>query len=285
MPRRTKAEMSVIKYAIIDFATNEGPVTVRQTFYRLVVLGLIEKDENEYRETVSRLMTEMREAGELDWSLVEDGSRFKRGPDLWESAAEYQKAMAANYRRNVWSNQPVAVEVWLEKEALASIVLDVTWEYGVPLFVAKGFSSATYVHDAAERIDNRDRDTVLLYFGDHDPAGVTMDADLGRRLARYTTKCHADGSERFTVVRCGLNPSQIAHYGLPSRPTKRNAQDYNAKNFAGDSTELDALNPSDLRDLVEQAIVTRLDVSAYDADRLAEESEVAILTSIAESMK
>ena len=61
---------------------------------------------------------------------------------------------------------------------------------------------------------------------------------------------------------------QIDQYGLPTRPTKKS--DSRAKGFAGQSVELDALSPEDLRAIVTKKITEHLDLDAPDGVRAAE---------------
>jgi hypothetical protein len=48
------------------------------------------------------------------------------------------------------------VEVWLEKDALAGVVMPVTSRYDVPLMVARGYASLSFLHTAAEYINSLD---------------------------------------------------------------------------------------------------------------------------------
>ena len=78
------------------------------------------------------------------------------------------------YRRNLLQSQSVALEIWIEKDALSHICYGVAAEYGVLVAVARGFSSITFKHECAERIrDNltQCKSTKILYFGDLDPSG------------------------------------------------------------------------------------------------------------------
>jgi hypothetical protein len=76
MPKqRTKADMAALRAAITEILRADHPQTVRQVFYQLVVRGAVQKTETEYTQTVSRLLGEMRLAGELNWSWVVDNSR------------------------------------------------------------------------------------------------------------------------------------------------------------------------------------------------------------------
>jgi hypothetical protein len=52
--------MDIIREAIVEILAKHAPQTVRQVFYALVVLGVIEKTEAEYKQTVVRLLDQMR---------------------------------------------------------------------------------------------------------------------------------------------------------------------------------------------------------------------------------
>jgi hypothetical protein len=70
--RRTKLAMASIRTAIRDILENDHPQTVRQVFYALTVRGAIAKAEIEYKQTVIRLLVEMREAGEIPFEWLAD---------------------------------------------------------------------------------------------------------------------------------------------------------------------------------------------------------------------
>ena len=69
------------------------------------------------------------------------------------------------------------MEVWVEKDALSRIVHQAASAYGVPVVVARGFSSVTYVNACRERINRHaweGQSTWILYLGDLDPSGWEM---------------------------------------------------------------------------------------------------------------
>ena len=85
---------------------------------------------------------------------------------------------AQAYRRDLWNDGTEYVEIWLEKEALAGVLVDVTDPWDVPLMVTRGYSSISYLHSAAETIYGRaeqGKHTTIYYFGDRDPSGVDID--------------------------------------------------------------------------------------------------------------
>ncbi len=58
--RRSREEILDIKIAMHRLLTAEHPMTVRQVFYRLVSEGIVDKTEAQYKQTVVRLLTELR---------------------------------------------------------------------------------------------------------------------------------------------------------------------------------------------------------------------------------
>jgi len=165
----------------------------------------------------------------------------------------------------------VYVEVWLEKEALAGVLLEVTAEWDVPLMVTRGFASLSYLHGAAETIGRIDKPTYLYYFGDYDPSGVEIDRNIQRRLRQFV----APNDSLIHFERVAVTPAQIAEHALPTRPTKRTSHGRGLHH--GESVEVDALDPDDLRDLVHGRIAQHVDVDRLRVHLAAEESERKLL--------
>jgi hypothetical protein len=241
-------------------------MTVRQVFYRMVVAELIGKTEKEYHNTVSRLLVKMRRAGELPFNWISDNTRWMRKPRTWSSMQEALAYTAQTYRRALWDEQNDYVEIWTEKDALAGVLLEETRVWDVPLMVSRGFSSVTYLYEAAQAIQQTGKPTYVYYFGDHDPSGLHIDRSIERRLREF-----ASDAEIY-FERVAVKPEQIEAWSLPTRPTKteRNAH---AKNFRGDSVEVDAIDPTQLRGLVSDCITRHVNQVKLEATRLVEEAE------------
>jgi hypothetical protein len=267
-------------------------MTVRQVFYRLVSVGAIAKTEAEYKQTVCRLLAEMRRDGTIPYGWIADSTRWMRKPRSFDSIEDALRSTAQLYRRNVWRDLGEYVEVWCEKDALAGVLYDVTAEYDVPLMVTRGYPSLTYLHDAAEEMAtqlSRGRKVTIYYFGDYDPSGVDIRRNVEKQLASFIgraigldTSYETVTEEDFRFETVAVDPWQIETYGLTTRPTK--TTDSRSRGFDGESVELDAIGPGDLRDLVREAIEPHLPAGALDAAHLAEASERTILTRIAATM-
>src|SRR5262249_34644442 len=148
--RRTKAEIVRIKEGLYQILDEDNPQTVRQVFYQAVVKGLIDKTEAAYKGIVCRLLAVMRRDGVLPFDWLSDNTRWMRKPDSYRSLASALRSTQEWYRRDLWDEQDVYVEVWLEKEAMAGVLAEVTEEWDVPLMVTRGYPSMSFLYSAAE---------------------------------------------------------------------------------------------------------------------------------------
>jgi hypothetical protein len=263
--RRTKAAVTSIRAAIREILEEDHPQTVRQVFYALTVRGLINKVEGEYQQTVIRLLVDMREAGDIPFGWIADNTRWQRKPTTYAGLDACLHATANFYRRDLWAAMPVYVEVWCEKDALAGVVVEETAPYDVPLMVAKGYSSISFLHSNAKAIEAKGKPAYVYHFGDLDPSGVDAARDIEAKLRRYAPEAEIH-FERPAVTR-----AQVEEWDLPSRPTK--TTDTRAKKFVGTSVELDAIPAGKLRELVRGCIERHVDKEQLNILRVAEESE------------
>jgi hypothetical protein len=298
--------MESIREAIFSTLAEDRPMTVRQVFYALTTQGVIAKTEAEYKSTVCRLLAELRRSGDVPYAWLADATRWQRRPTTFSSAEEALQRTASTYRRALWDDHPDTVEIWLEKEALAGVLVDTTIEWDVPLMVTRGYPSMSFLHSAAEAIKARSDEgqhTHIYYFGDRDPSGVDIDRavvdGIGESLESLDPFLHArrlaaglfgmeifDSAEAFhdhaTFTRVAVTEEQIAAWDLPSRPTKRS--DSRSKSFKGNSVELDAIPSSMLRELAAKSIERHVDQHQLAVLRKTEAEERRLLLEMAETL-
>ena len=273
--RSTKAEVEQRRESLLDIVSEMQPMTVRQVFYQATVRSIIEKTEAGYTKVQTDLAL-MRRAGELPYEWLADNTRWQRKPRTFNSVEEALKQTAQLYRKNLWASADAYVEIWLEKDALAGVVWPVTAAYDVPLMVARGYASLSFLHTAAEFINDLTVPSYIYHLGDYDPSGVNAAEKIEqtlRELAPYA---------EIYFVRIAVTPGQIQEWNLPTRPTK--ASDTRAKNFGEISVELDAIEPEVLRTIVEAAIELHLPSEQLEVLKAAEESERELITSLVERM-
>jgi hypothetical protein len=269
--RRTKAAIGSIRDTAKAILEESNPQTVRQVYYALTVKGAIAKTETEYQRTVVRLLVEMRERGDTPFEWIADNTRWQRKPSSFTGIEACLKATAESYRRNLWAAMPIYVEVWCEKDALAGVIMEETKVYDVPLMVAKGYSSITFIHAAAKAIEAKGKPAYIYHFGDLDPSGVDAARDIEAKLRRY-----APGAE-IHFERPAVTREQVELWNLPTRPTKQS--DTRAKKFgSATSVELDAIPARQLREIVRGCIERHVDQHQLQILRTAEESERELLT-------
>lgn len=266
LPRRRGKAASTLQLEcdIQRIVAERTPITVRGVCYALFTEGSLPDMSVSSTQRISRVTTDMRESGALDWRLIVDGSRAVDRVSAWRDTGALIRAAVAQYRRDYWQDQPARVEVWSEKSTVAGLLAPVLDEFGVTFRVMKGFGSFTAVKQAAEdSLDLPvDRDALAFYIGDWDPSGLYMsEVDLPRRLERYGS---AWDFRRIALVRDDLA-------ALPSFPTETKAADARVRWYRSHTTadprkswELDAMDPNDLRARVRDAIVERIDTDAWN---------------------
>ena len=243
-------------------------MTVRQVFYQATVKGLVEKSEAGYAKVQTDLAL-MRRDGELPYDWLVDNTRMMRKPRSVSSIKQALDDTARLYRKNLWAEADCYVEIWLEKDALSGVVYPVTSLYDAPLMVARGYASLSFLHGAADYIKELEVPTYLYHLGDFDPSGV----NAGQKIESTLREMAPDAEIHFE--RIGVTLEQIREWDLPTRPTK--ATDSRSKGFGDISVELDAIPPTDLRDLVTMAIEQHLPKHQLDILKIAEAAERKLL--------
>ena len=95
----------------------ENPMTLRQLFYRLVSVRALENRQADYQR-LSRITTDARERGEIDYSWMVDRSRPEYAASAWDDTRAFLDTVKRSYRRDYWQDQPHHVEIWTEKDAI-----------------------------------------------------------------------------------------------------------------------------------------------------------------------
>jgi len=273
--RRTAEQLEVICTELRALLLEYHPMTVRQVFYQLVSRGVIEKTEREYDNTVGRLLTKMRRDGRIPYGWIADNTRWMRKPRTFASMQGMLNLTAETYRRAIWNEQPAYVEIWLEKDALAGVLMEETIPWDVPLMVTRGYASLSYLHEAAETIAEQGKPAFLYYFGDYDPSGV----DIPRKVEKTLRELAPSAEIHFQ--RMAVTEEQILEFNLPTRPTK--ATDSRSKSFGRESVEVDAIPPKHLREIAQRCIVQHVDKRIHERTMAIEQQELETLARISQN--
>jgi hypothetical protein len=278
--RAGKAEMEERHSAIEAIVAEIAPCSVRQVFYQCVVRGFVEKTEQAY-DKVQRGLVRLRRESRIPYRAIADGTRWQIKPTTFSSLEAALKRTAQTYRRSLWDDADAHIEIWLEKDALAGVVHPVTNEYDVPLMVARGFSSLSFLAQSAEDIEAAGTPAFIYHLGDHDPSGRAAGEAIERTLREL-----APGGE-IHFERLAVTMAQIAEMALPARPTKHSdsrAARFEAE-FGQGSVELDAIHPEALRAIVRDAIEEHVDPDQLEILKIAEAEERRTLEMFATSRR
>ena len=260
--RATKEEMEERAAFLIDYAECHGPITVRGLYYQAEVAGIpgIDKTESGYNKVQAQVLA-LRRAGRLSYYNIADATRYMRRPMTFNGWEDALQETARHYRKSLWAESEVEVEVWIEKSALAGVVYPVTSEYDVPLMPTGGFSSETFAFEAVQRLRGSGKGLVVYSLYDFARSGQDAAKSLREKLWRF-------GDEYDVLVEfneLGLSAEQVSDMALPTRPAKRKtkADQRWPHTFAA---ELDAIPPDRLRDMVRDAIEQHLPL--YELEHL-----------------
>lgn len=266
--RATKDEVAARRLALLHIVGDMRPMTVRQVFYQATVKGLVEKSEAGYGKVQNDLVL-MRRSGMLPYDWLADNTRWQRKPQTFRDVEHALEETARFYRKSLWDSAGAYVEVWLEKDALSGVIMPVTSIYDVPLMVARGYASLSFLHSAAEYMQAVETPVYVYHLGDFDPSGV----NAGEKIEETLRDLAPNAEIHFE--RLAVWPSQIHEWNLPTRPTKQT--DSRSKGFGEISVELDAIDPNRLRRLVEDAIHRHLPPDEFAVLMAAEQSEREII--------
>jgi hypothetical protein len=265
---------------LIHYAQAHGPITVRGLYYQAEVhcIPSIGKSDLDYAK-VQRQVLALRRRDQLDYDLIADATRWMRKPRTYNGVEEALRSTASLYRKALWTDANEVVEIWVEKDALAGVILPVTSLYDVPLMVTRGFSSETFCFEAAMARRGDPRPYHVYYLGDFDRSGQDAARTLEEKLRRFAEKVGV--GVVFEVLAVTLD--QIIGLRLPIRPPKRNsAADRKWRwDFA---CELDAIPPDTMRAIIQAAIERHLPAQKLDVLKVAEESERALIHDLVATM-
>lgn len=273
------AQIETANEIIAEYSGEGYTLTLRQLYYQFVSRGLIENSDRSYKN-LGTLISDGRMAGLIDWYAIEDRGRGIRPYLIEEDEREVLNGIEQGFALDYWERQNAYVEVWVEKDALSSVIERPCERFRVPFMPCKGYLSASEAWRSGRRfrrMNRAGRRCVLIHLGDHDPSGIDMTRDNGDRVALF-------GEERVEVRRIALNMDQVDQYSPPPNPAKvsdSRAADYIAR-FGRTSWELDALEPQVLDRLIEAEIKTLIDPEAWAATAEEERERREILSSLHE---
>lgn len=210
---------------------------------------------------LSNLIGDGRMAGLVDWDAIIDQTRTSVARNHWATPSEILKDTHGSYAIDMWANQDHYLEVWVEKDALETVLDRACTPLDVRFFACRGYTSASAMWEASQRLLKKieeGKQVHIIYLGDHDPSGIDMSRDIADRLSTFTySKVH--------VHRIAMNMDQIKKYKPPpnwAKQTDSRFQSYMDK-FGDQSWELDALDPPMLVSLITKTVLQYRNEAAW----------------------
>ncbi|MBI2857653.1 MAG: hypothetical protein HYX90_01135 [Chloroflexi bacterium] len=267
---------------IVDYQAQGFNLTLRQLYYQFVARGLIPNTEKSYTR-IGNIISDARRAGLIDWDAIEDRTRFMRDLPSWDKPQDILESARQSYHRDLWANQPVRIEAWIEKDALVGVIEGVCDEFDVPYLSCRGYVSDSEMWHQSQRILShkaKGQATLIFSMSDHDPSGVDMTVDIGKRLSLFT-----GGGDCVYVKRIALTMQQIQELHPPPNPAKKTDSRWRAyaKAYGPESWELDALSPAYFDSLLRREILTYRDPDKYEDFYRRQETERGQIDRVSQS--
>jgi hypothetical protein len=149
---------------------------------------------------------------------------------------------------------------------MVPLVEEIATPYGIAVLSSGGFDSTTAKYDLAQTLSEFPAAEVL-HIGDHDPSGVHVFSSMAEDVQAFAAGLDTDVLPVFT--RLAVTPEQIEELSLPTAPAKETDR----RSFEGETTQVEAIPPDILVEIIRNAIASRIDEAAYEAV-LAEENRV-----------
>lgn len=280
----SQARLALVETAngiISEYSRAGYTLTLRQLYYQFVARGLIENTERSYKN-LGNVISDGRVSGLIDWNGIEDRGRGVKRWLIEEDEQEVLAGLEHGFALDYWERQSSYVEVWVEKEALSSVIERPCNRYRVPYMACKGYLSASEAWRSGQRFETMaaaGRRCVLIHLGDHDPSGLDMTRDNASRVELFSN------SSEVEAIRIALNMDQVDQYSPPPNPAKvtdSRAADYIAS-YGSTSWELDALEPRVLDALISETIKEFIDPGIWEKTREEEKDRRQILAAMHEN--
>ena len=237
----------------------------------------------------------------------------------WVSPKEAIETMRGWYRRDRTDGQRYQLWLAVEKEGMVAQLDSWFGDLGIPIISLGGQATQGMIDKVRPRVEADGRDAILVYGGDHDPSGwrilqsfvdrtgwwvnpelpqwdpAKMPQNRGWTVtARGKPKNVIPNYDCYRKYRVALGPEQCAEHDLPRNPAKGKDPNLPAflKTFAdtltpnevaaglGVQVEMDALEPTVLRQLYADAIDQHWDADANEVVLADEEDDIAKLDGI-----
>jgi len=293
-----RAEITDAKMPFVD-AINEvladlagfAPLSARQIHYALLndpPLRHAGKPDSAYRndkasyKSLTELLTRARLAGLVPMEAIADETRpvttWRVYRDVQDYIGDELNTFLQSYWRDLLASQPNHIELVIEKNTVAPILMPIAEKYCMPTTVGRGYCSLPPRRDMAARFLRSGKEKfVLLVVSDFDPDGEEIAHSLARSLRDDF------GVRGIEPVKAALTVEQVEWFNLVGdAEAKRSSSNYRkfVDQFGMGVFELEALQPAQLQTVVQATIDSVLDVEAFNAELEQEKSDAESLAGV-----
>lgn len=273
MVKEKKSEMMVrrTKELIKDYKSMNIDITIRQIYYRLVVLKELELTRSQY-VYFDKVITIARQT-DLSFAdlFIDDAREIIDKSEIIEpywKFSEIIKTRIENVRTRYpiiqWNENLLQDKIniiLLEKNALRRIFEKAITPNTI-LIPARGLNSFSQMNELRKILVNEKRELKLFCFTDFDDTGMLIQDNFISQMEKYL------GITFDSMERIALTKEQIEKYHLPINPdtkpmkqAKSTHRDYGLPYFV----ELDAIEPNMLLNLVKRTCETNYNKSLNNA--------------------
>lgn len=270
--------------AVIDSLNDYSdflPVTLRKLHYSLAEKyrplkntdkedSVYKNDQTSYKE-LSKVVTKMRICGLIDFDSIIDEQKtfidqnsFLSINDFFQDPLYGIQGILTGYSRDLLQSQEKYIEIFCEKEGLKPIINSIIQKYLIPVQFTKGYQSISLCYQTHQRfLRSGKKKGVILFLSDLDPEGENIPESILRNLRQDF------GCFDIDVCKIGINQSQISKYKIPENlEAKETSSRYNSfvQKHSTRVYELDALEPSQLQEILEEAITNEIDVDLLEKE-------------------
>ena len=300
-----RCEISIAKRPFLDAVMRVlggqrayWPLSDRQIHYRLLgpdaPLTHSSKPDSQYHNDkpsyrkLTDLLARARIDGFIPWEAIDDETRpVDRHAAFWNNA-QFFRQQFDNFLKGYWRNRQQSqrhhIEIVAEKLTVRSILQQVAQEHTIPLTISRGMSSLPPKKAIVSRYRRSGKEKlILLVVSDLDPAGDAIAEDLVKSFRRdfriYCIEAYKVALTIEQVEQFDLEPSMEAK---DTSPTYRRFVD---KYSITDAYELEAFDPADLAQTLQEAIKDVLDADAYNNELTAEETDSAQIVAVRQQVE
>jgi hypothetical protein len=271
------------------------PLTDRRVHYLLLndpPLRHDNKPDSTYKndapcyKALTNLIARARLIGEIPMRAIEDPTRPISLNEGYDSSGEFiereTRYFLTGFARNLMAEQKSHIEVVLEKNALRSVVLEVTQAYCIPLTVSRGYCSIGPRHDIAQRYFRSGKDRlILLFLTDFDPDGQ----EIARSFAQSMQNDF--GIKNLVPHKVLLNHQDILENDLPSDIDAKETSPHYIKfvsEYGTKVVELDAAPVLLIQRKLKEAIEAVIDIAAFNRQLELEERDAVLIAAKREAV-